>query len=75
MLVVCIQVNERDMVNYTGVGEPPFCMIEIKAASNETTPANLKFTVGLEGLVKAMELSRKAGNPSGQLLYGYDAFP
>ena len=49
-------------------------MIDIKAVSNETTPANLKFTVNLGGLVTTMELSRMADNSSGQLLYGYDAF-
>ena len=73
MLVVCIQVKRYDVVKYTGVGEPPFCTIEIKAISNETTPANLKFTVNLGGFATRIELSREAVNPYGQLLYGYDA--
>ena len=65
---MCIQVKKDDVVNYTGVGEPPFCMIDIEAVSNDITPANLKFTVNLGGLVKTMELSRDADNPCGQLL-------
>ena len=65
MLVVCLQVNKCDMVNYTGVGDPPFCMIDIKAISNEITSPSLKFTVNLGGFATRIELAREAEDPSG----------
>ena len=62
---MCIQVKKDDVVKYTGVGEPPFCTIDIKAVSNELTPANLKFTVNLGGFATRIELAREAEDPSG----------
>ena len=47
---MCIQVNKRDVRNYTGDGEPPFCMITIKLISDETPPPDLECTVILMGV-------------------------
>ena len=62
MFVVCVQVNICDVMNYTGVGEPPFCMITIKHLSDETITSDLKCTVYLMGVnaPNRLQLSRKA---------------
>ena len=70
MLVVCIQVNKRDVMNYTGDGKPPFCMITIEPISDETTPSNLKncsvFLVGVD-VPNKLELTREVEYSSSQL--------
>ena len=62
MYVVCIQVNKRDVMKYTGDGKPPFCMITIKSIYDETPPSNLeKCTVNLVGVnvPNELQLTRK----------------
>ena len=58
---VYIQVNKRDVMNYTGNGDPPFCMITIEPNSDKTTPSNLKFHVRLGGVdvPNILQLTRK----------------
>ena len=70
MFVVCIQVNKRDVMKYTGDGEPPFCMITIKPISDETIPSNLeKCTVYLVGVnvPNKLQLTRKVEYSNSQL--------
>ena len=57
---VCIQVNKYDVMKYTGVGEPPFCMITINPISDEATPSNLECTVNLVGadVPNSLQLTR-----------------
>ena len=63
VVCVCIQVNKYDVMKYTGVGEPPFCMITIKPISDETTPPNLECTctvvLGRVDIPNRLELARK----------------
>ena len=58
---VFLQVKKRDVMRYTGDGEPPFCMITIKHISDDTTPSDLKFDVCLGGVDKPtrLQLTRK----------------
>ena len=59
---MCVQVNKDDVTNYTGDGEPPFCMITIKPISDETPPSNLEtctvFLVGAD-VPNSLQLTRK----------------
>ena len=47
---VNVQVNKRDVMKYTGDGEPPFCMITIEPISDETTSSHLECAVFLVGV-------------------------
>ena len=69
MLVVCIQVYKRDVMKYTGDGEPPFCMITIESISDETPPPDLKCTVVLMGVdvPNRLQLTRTVEYSSSQL--------
>ena len=55
-------MNKYDVMKYTGVGEPPFCMITFKPISNETPPPDLECTVFLVGvdILNRLQLTRKA---------------
>ena len=71
MLVVCIQVNKRDVMKYTGDGEPPFCMITMRPISDETDPpSDLKCTVFLAGAdaPNEFQLTRKVEYSGSQLM-------
>ena len=63
---VYIQVKKRDVMNYTGDGEPPFCMIMISA---EIVPSHLKFDVFLAGVDKPnrFQLTRETEYSNSQL--------
>ena len=69
MLVVCIQVNKRDIMKYTGDGDPPFCMITIKPISDEVAPPNLACTIFLSGADKPnrLQLTREVEISHGRL--------
>ena len=69
MFVVCIQVNKRDVMKYTGDGEPPFCIVTIKPISDETPPPDLECTVFLTGvdLPNSLQLTRKVEHSGNQL--------
>ena len=56
-------MSRKDIVDYTGVGMPPFCEMMLIAVSNKTTPPDLQFTVTLDGfdaLNNTLQLTRKA---------------
>ena len=69
MLFVHIQVKKRDVMNYTGDGEPPFCIITMKLATDETPPSDLKCTVFLAGIdaPNDLQLTRKVEYSGNQL--------
>ena len=63
-----IQLKRKDIVGYTGEGEPPCIVMTLKAVSSGITPPNLEFTVTLKGIGKSnnqLELKRTAENPDG----------
>lgn len=73
MFVVYIQVNKHDVMKYTGVGVPPFCMITIKPISDEITPPDLEecsvFLIGVD-VPNGLQLTRKveySNSQSGEL--------
>ena len=64
------QVKKRDVMGYTGDGDPPFCMITIKPISDETTPSDLKCNIFLQGIdaPNSLQLTRKVEHSGNQLL-------
>ena len=70
MFVMCVQVKKRDVMKYTGDGDPPFCMISIKPISDETPPSNLEkcsvFLVGVD-VPNELQLTRKVEYANSQL--------
>ena len=56
-------MSRSDILDYTGVGMPPFCEMTLRAVPNKTAPPDLQFTVLLDGFEtpkNTFQLTRKA---------------
>ena len=59
-------MSRSDIISYTGVGEPPFCKMTLRAFLSQTTPPDLQFTVTLDGFQtpkNELQLDMKAEVP------------
>ena len=56
-------MSRSDILDYTGVGMPPFSKMTLNAISSKITPPDLQFTVILDGFQipnNTLQLTRKA---------------
>ena len=70
-----IQINRIEVVNYNGVGKPPYCEMVFKAVSDVSTPPDLTATIIFGDGKKptnTFTISRVAEIPPGQSLLNFN---